>query len=237
MKRLLAISITLFVSVSFAQSPTAFRSLDLVGAKKPYGVPVEYNAWAGSRLSYPLLGDDFDLAFGVSGKVVIDFATFKAGRVWNVLAYGDLGLPNYNRINAFSAVAQADEGIAVGFQAYTIFGSLNEEAFTAYLNAAAKLNTFGGTVINSYRFGVGLEVSLRGGGLPIIVNISPAYVLLDSQNKFAGVQQEISAKGFWTTDTFLIVPVGDRLGLLLQSTFAENVSPQVRFGLIVAAGL
>lgn len=236
MKRILLTIFVLMACVTYAQSPTAFRSLDLVGAKA-YGAPAEYNAWAGSILSYPLVGRDFDLSFGVSGKIVIDFTKIDLGRTWNILTYGDLGLPNYNNVNAFTSVVSDQEGIDVGLQGYTTFGNLGKQALTAYLNLAAKLNTFGDTQVNSYRFGAGVELSLRGEGLPIIVNVSPAYVLVSDKTSFSRLQNETVSSGFWMSNTFVIIPIGDKIGLLTQSTFAENVKLQVRIGLILSAGL
>lgn len=232
MKKLFTIFI-LCATVSFAQSPTAFRSLNYVSAFS-YDPP---NAWAGPKVVFPLADKDFHLAYIVSSELVVDFAKFKLGREWSVLTYGDLGLPNPNNVNAFSSVTSTQEGITVGVQAYTTLGDLQSQAFTSYLNVQAKLNTFGDNSVYSYHFGVGLETSLRGGGLPLIVNVSPAYVLLASKEKFARVQNETDGVGFWKTDAFVIVPAGDKLGLLFQTTFAENVSPLLKVGLIMAAGL
>jgi hypothetical protein len=235
MKRIFTVAlltVVLLATSIFAQSPTAFRQVSRVSIVR-YNPP---NFWYGSVLSAPL-GENFDLAYELQAKTVIDFTQFKLGRTWNVLAFGNLGLPNYNNLNAFTAVASSQTGIDVGIQTFSTFGKLSDKAFTVYLTGKAKLNSFGGTDINSYHAGAGLELSLRGGGLPLIVNVSPTYVLLASKGKFASVQSETNAAGFWMTDTFVIVPVGDKLGLLVQSTFAENASPVVRAGLILAAGL
>jgi hypothetical protein len=232
MKKLFTIFILCATTV-FAQSPTAFRSLNHASTLA-YNPP---NAWAGSVLSYPLVGKDFDLSFGVSGKFVIDFTELKIGRQWNILTYGDLGLPNPNNVNGFTAVASEQEGIDVGLQAYTTFGNLQSKSFTTYLNAKAKLNSFGDNSINSYHFGTGLELSLRGGGLPLIVNVSPAYVLLANKEKFARVQNETDGVGFWKVDAFVIIPAGDKLGVLAQWTSAENVKRIFSVGLILSSSL
>lgn len=236
MKRLLFVCVALFVSSVFAQSPTIYRNMNLAGAHSLYNPP---NAWYGSDLTLPVLnGENIDLSqFGVKAEFVIDFTQFNLGREWNLLTYSTLGLPNYNRVNVFNNVVSAQDGISVGLQAFTIFGDLNEEALTAYLNTAVKLNTFGSADVNSYRLGAGLEVSLRAGGLPLVLNVSPAYVILNSQAKFASVQSEVNRKGFWTSEAFVIVPVGNKLGLLTQATFTKYSAPQVRAGIILATGL
>lgn len=233
MKKFLLFSLILISCTTFAQSPTTFKQLDLIKARG-YNPP---NAWAGSSLTYPLVGQDFDLTFAVDASFIIDFTEFKLGRPWSVLFYGNFGLPNYNRINAFNSTVSAQDGISVGLQAYTTFGNLADKAFTIYLNAVEKLNTFDTATVNSYRFGSGFELSVRGGGLPLILNVSPNYILLDDKAEFAGVQNETTSKGLWTVDTFVIVPVGRSLGLLVQPTFAEEASPQVKVGLITAVDL
>jgi hypothetical protein len=235
MKRIFTVAlltIVLLTTSIFAQSPTAFRQVNRASIVS-YNPP---NFWYGSALSVPL-GESFELAYELQAKAVIDFTQFKLGREWNILAFGNLGLPNYNNLNAYDAVVSSQNGIDVGIQAFSTFGKLSDKAFTVYLTGKAKLNSFGGTDINSYHVGAGLELSLRGGGLPLIVNVSPAYVLLASKGKFASVQSETNAKGFWMSDAFVILPVGDKLGLLVQSTFSEYASPVVRAGLILAAGL
>lgn len=235
MKRIIVLFL-LFASVSFSQSPTAFRRLDLAGVKS-YGSPEEYNAWAGAKLSYPLINPvgSFDLNFGLTGKFVIDFTKIELGRTVYVLTYGNLGVPQVKQ-SVFSTVASSEDGVVFGVQGYTIFGKTYKQALTTVVGASAKLNSFGSTKIYSYRFSSGLEASFAGEGLPLILSIAPAYVLLNGQAQFAGVQSEIRAKGFWTTDAYMILPVADKLGLLVQGTFAKNVSPIYRVGIILSAG-
>lgn len=237
MKRILSIVFVLFSTVTFAQSPTALRSLNLTGAKV-YSAPVEYNAWAGATIAYPLIGDNkFSTNFGIGGKTVIDFAEFDLGRTWYLLTYGDLGLPNYNRVSPFDNIMSNQEGLGVGLQAYSIFGDLKKSSLTTILNVGAKLNSFGGVDVYSYRFGAGVEISLRGAGLPLIFNLSPAYVLLSEKDQFVKVQSETTDTDIWTSDAFVILPIGDKLGLLVQSTFTKDAKPDVRAGIILSAGL
>lgn len=240
MKKLLFVFVLLSASISFAQSPSAFRQLNLKGTRNySLAEPEEYNWWAGARVAYPVYGDpeSFDLTFGVQGKLVRDFIKLDFARTWYILLYGNLGLPNYNSLSVFNMVASADEGISAGVQAYTVFGNLSKNAFTFYLNSLGKLNNVAGSRLYSYRFGAGGEVSISSGKAPIVLNISPAYVLLADDTRFARVQDELQSNGFWTSDAFLILPVGEKLGLLAQITVAEKVSPVYRIGVVLAAGL
>lgn len=234
MKRSLFI-ILLLSPVVLAQSPTSLKNFNprqTVSFNSP-------NAWFGFKLSYPLAGDakDFDSSFGIDGSVVLDFAEFVAGRSWKVIAYTNMGLPNYNQVDAFDNVAATDQGISVGMQGYTSFGDPNKKALTVYLNAATKLNTFGNMPVTSYRFGPGFEFSLRGSGLPLVANISPSYVIVNKQSRFSGLQNETDRKGFWTANAFVIFPFGEKLGLLVQSAFTESANPAVKVGVIVATGM
>lgn len=238
MKKVLLI-LALFTTSLLAQSPTAFRLLDLSGVGN-YNSPEEFNAWAGAQLNYPIIGKEekFDLSFGLSGKFVVDFTKFDlAGRTWNVLTYGNIGLPNFNNVNVFANTVSADEGINFGMQAYTIFGKLYKKSLTTSLLASTKINTFGNTQVLSYRLGLGAEVSLADAGLPLVVNVTPSYVILKNENEFATLQNEQVGSGIWTTDAYLILPIGDKVGALFQTTFAENVTPAFRLGVIVSAGL
>lgn len=137
----------------------------------------------------------------------------------------------------FANTVSADEGINFGMQAYTIFGKLYKKSLTTSLLASTKINTFGNTQVLSYRFGLGAEASLADAGLPLVLNVTPSYLLLDDKNEFASLQGEKVGTGIWTTDAYLILPIGDKLGALFQTTFAENVTPVFRLGLIVSAGL
>lgn len=239
MIRKVLVFLALFATSVLAQSPTAFRLLDLSGVGN-YNSPEEFNAWAGAQLNYPIIGKEekFDLGFGLAGKFVIDFTKFNlGGRTWNVLTYGNLGLPNFNNVNVFANTVSADEGINFGMQAYTIFGKLYKKSLTTSLLASTKINSFGDTQVLSYRLGLGAEVSLADAGLPLVLNVTPSYILMDDKSEFASLQGEKVGAGIWTTDTYLILPIGDKLGALFQTTFAENVTPVFRLGLIVSAGL
>lgn len=238
MKRI-SIPILLLVtfSFSFAQSPTVFRRLDLTGIGS-YQTPEDYNAWAGAKFSYPLIGSkgSFDLNFGLTGKFVIDFTKIELGRTIYVLTYGNLGIPQTKQ-NVYSAVASQEDGIVFGVQGYTIFGKIYKQALTAIVGTSAKLNSLGSTKVYSYRFGAGLETSFAGEGLPLILSISPAYTLVNDKAKFVAVQSESAAKGFWTADVYIILPIVNKLGLLVQSAFMENLPPAFRAGVVLSAGL
>jgi hypothetical protein len=227
------------VTIAKAQSPTAFRQLDLAGVKYPLSEPEEYNWWAGGSVFYPIYGDveSFDLTFGIGGKLVMDFFTLDLARTWHTIIYGNFGLPNYNVIRPLDNVSSISDGLSLGVQAYTVFGSLKTTAFTFYLNSVGKLNTFQSSRIYSYRFGVGGEFSMSGGDAPVVVGVNPTYVLLANDAKFVGIQNELDANGFWTSDTFVILPVGDKFGLLAQATLTEKITPLYRIGVILAAGL
>lgn len=229
--------ILLLASFALAQSSTSFRRLDPTGVRG-YGSPEEYNAWAGASLSYPLVGAEgsFDLNFGLSGKIVLDFTKIDLGRSWYVLTYGNISTPAPKK-SVYSALASEQDGVVFGVQGYTIFGKIYRKALTAIVNGSAKLNSFGSTQVYSYRFGGGAEASFAGEGLPLVVNFSPAYVMLNDKAQFSSVQGESSAKGFWTADAFFILPVGDKIGLLVQGTFTENIAPLYRAGIVLSAGL
>lgn len=235
--KLIAIISLFLVSIVSAQSPTSFRKLEPAGVKG-YGSPEEYNAWAGASLSYPLVGNEgsFDLNFGLTGKIVLDFTTIELGRKWYVLTYGNIATPA-PRKSAYSLLASEQDGVVFGLQGYTIFGKTYKKSATAIVNASAKLNSFGSTKVYSYRFGGGVEASFAGEGLPLVLNFSPTYVLLNDKAKFASVQNESTAKGFWTADAFFILPVGDKIGFLVQATFTENIAPLYRAGIVLSAGL
>lgn len=238
MIRKVLVFLALFATSVLAQSPTAFRLLDLSGVGN-YGSPKEPNAWAGARLVYPVIGkaEKFDLSFELAGKFVIDFTEFDLWRKWYLLTYGNIGLPNFNNVNVFANTVSADEGINFGMQAYTIFGKLYKKSLTTSLLASTKIISFGDTQVLSYRFGLGAEASLADAGLPLVLNVTPSYILMDDKSEFASLQGEKVGAGIWTTDTYLILPIGDKLGALFQTTFAENVTPVFRLGLIVSAGL
>lgn len=235
MKRSLFILVVFLSSAVFAQSPVSLKNFN-PALSRSFNPP---NAWFGFKLSYPLAGEakDFDSSFGIDGSVVLDFAQFVAGRSWQVIAYTNLGLPNFNQVSVFDNVVAVDQGISFGTQAYTTFGDLKGKAFTIYLNAATKFNTFADMPVTSYRFGPGFEFSLRNIGLPLVVNVSPSYVIVNKQARFAALQSETDRKGFWSANAFVILPLGEKLGLLLQSNFTESANPAVKAGVIVATGM
>lgn len=228
--------ILLFVISSFAQSPTAFRCLDYPISRLSAD---PYNAWAGASFQYPLLGSegDFNTSFGISGKVVIGMTKLNLGRDWNLLTYTNVGIPQVSKA-VFNALASQEDGIVVGLQSFTTFGSVYKKALTTVVGASAKLNSFGSNDVYSYRFETALELSLGSNeNLPLILNINPFYTLLNDKAQFASLQVESSNKGFFGSSVSLILPIGTKLGLLVQGNFAEHVKPTVIAGIILSAGL
>ena len=228
--------VLLLTASTFAQSPTAFQKLDRPIAKLKAD---PYNAWAGAAFQYPLVGSegDFNTNFGIFGKVVIGMTKLNLGREWNLLTYTNVGIPQVSKA-VFNALASQEDGIVVGLQSFTTFGSVYKKALTTVVGASAKLNSFGSNDVYSYRFETALELSLGSNeNLPLILNINPFYTLLNDKAQFAALQVESSNKGFFGTSVSLILPIGTKLGLLVQSNFAEHVKPTVVAGIILAAGL
>lgn len=228
--------VLLFVASTFAQSPTAFKKLDYPISTKGKD---PYNAWAGAVFQYPLVGQegDFNTNFGISGKVVIGMTKLDLGREWNLLTYTNVGIPQQSKA-VFNALASQEDGIVVGLQSFTVFGTAYQKALTTIIGASAKLNSFGSNDVYSYRFETALELSLGSSeNLPLILNVNPFYVLLNDKAQFASLQAESANKGFFGSSVSLILPIGSKLGLLAQGNFAEHVKPTVVAGIILSAGL
>lgn len=237
MKRSIFSILMLLVTSSFAQSPTAFTLLD----RQPISARMTdpYNAWAGAAFQYPLLGSkgDFNTNFGIHGKVVIGMTKINLGRTWNVLTYTNVGIPQQSKA-VFNALASQEDGIVVGLQSFTTFGIVYEKALTTIVGASAKLNSFGSNDVYSYRFETALELSLGSNeNLPLILNVNPFYTLLNDKDQFASLQAESVNKGFFGSSVSLILPIGVKLGLLVQGNFAEHIKPTVAAGIILSAGL
>lgn len=227
----------LLVASSFAQSPTAFTRLD----RQPISARMTdpYNAWAGAAFQYPLLGSegDFNTNFGIHGKVVIGMTKLNLGREWHLLTYTNVGIPQQSKA-VFNTLASQEDGIVVGLQSFTTFGTVYEKALTTIIGASAKLNSFGSQDVYSYRFETALELSLGSSeNLPLILNVNPFYTLLNDKAQFASLQMESANKGFFGSSVSLILPIGSKLGLLVQGNFTEHVKPTVAAGIILSAGL
>lgn len=228
--------VLLFVASTFAQSPTAFQKLDypiMLLGNDPF------NAWAGAGFQYPLVGQegDFNTNFGISGKVVIGMTKIDLGRTWNVLTCTNVGIPQQSKA-VFNTLASQEDGIVVGLQSFTTFGTVYRKALTTIVGASAKLNSFGSNDVYSYRFETALELSLGSNeNLPLILNVNPFYTLLNDKAQFAALQTESTNKGFFGNSVSLILPIGTKLGLLVQGNFAEYVKPTVVAGIILSAGL
>lgn len=240
MKRILFVSIILLAGSVVAQSPTALRLLDNQASLLRV-TPIDPNGWsvAGAELSYPLYGDKsaFDLSFKMSTRFAIAFTEFDFGRTWYLLTFGNIGLPNFNHVSVFDGVVSDDEGLNFGMQLYSVFGKIYKKALTTSFIASTKINSFGDNQVLSYRFGASAEVSFSDGGLPLIINGTVSYLLLDDKGEFASLQSEPVGKGVWTANPYAILPIGGNLGMLVQSTFAENAKPLYRVGVIMATGL
>lgn len=228
--------VLLLVASTLAQSPTTFQKLDypvMLLGNDPY------NAWAGAAFQYPLVGQegDFNTNFGISGKVVIGMTKLNLGREWNLLTYTNVGIPQQSKA-VFNALASQEDGIVVGLQSFTTFGTVYQKALTTIIGASAKLNSFGSNDVYSYRFETALELSLGSNeNLPLILNVNPFYTLLNDKAQFASLQAESANKGFFGSSVSLILPIGTKLGLLAQGNFAEHVKPTVVAGIILSAGL
>lgn len=236
MKRISTV-ILLLTSISFAQSPTAFQQLDRPTVSRLLTDP--YNAWAGAVLQYPLLGADgnFNTNFGISGKVVIGMTKLDLGRIWNLLTYTNVGIPQQSKA-VFNALASQEDGIVVGLQGFTTFGKVYQKALTTVVGASAKLNSFGSNDVYSYRFETAVELSLGSNeNLPLILSVNPFYTLLNDKTQFAVLQSESANKGFFGSSVSLILPIGSKLGLLVQGNFIEHVTPTLAAGVILSAGL
>lgn len=236
MKHIITI-LLLFVSVAFSQSSTAFQQLDRPTVSRLLTDP--YNAWAGAVLQYPLLGTDgsFNTNFGISGKVVIGMTKLDLGRTWNLLTYTNVGIPQQSKA-VFNALASQEDGIIVGLQGFTTFGRVYQKALTTIVGASAKLNSFGNNDVYSYRFETAIELSLGSDeNLPLILNVNPFYTLLNDKAQFAALQSESTNKGFFGSSVSLVLPIGSKLGLLVQGNFVEHVMPTVVAGVILSAGL
>lgn len=236
MKRIFIAVLVLLAASLQAQSPLSVCTM----AEKDE--PLDPNMWSkvGFQLNYPLVGerDAFDLRFGLGGKLVISAFEFDLGRPWYLVTYGNFGLPNSNNVQTFNNTISSDDGLHFGLQAYSIFGKIYTKALTTSLILGTKINTFGNTQVVSYRFGTGVELSLaEKNKLPLIVSFTPTYILLKNKAEFAMLQSERVGRGVWTADAYIILPVGEKLGLLVQSTFAEQMIPQYRVGVIVTTGL
>lgn len=244
-KIIFMLALLLTASLGFGQSQVQFCNLDCGHAYKGQaGPPPEYNKfWAGSTLSYALRGEasDFDLNFGLAGKVVLNWFDFGQSERLHVLLYGNIAPPTSSReVSLLDAVNSTGDGLGLGAAAYYIYGDLDKSSITGVFDAGAKSTALtGGGSLWTYRMSLGFDGSLAAAnfrGAPLNLSGRASYVIAGDEAAFTAAQNEVGGN-YFVFDASLIVPVGDKVGLLVQGTTTPETAPVYRIGIVLATAI
>lgn len=234
MKRFIIFALLLATS-AFAQSNVQFMRLE--NKAQGFTSAPEFNPYAGATLSQAFVGEasDFNLNFGLAGKLVLNYV--KVGSA-HVILFGNIAPPISARsATAFDAVSFANDGIGLGISPYFILGDLGLKSLTAVLEAGAKNNNFGEVNVWTYRLSGGLDGSLFVPGLVSPLNLSAraTYVVV-REAEFNRVQAEVEGN-YWVFDANFILPLKDKLGLLFQGETTLETTPIFRVGLVLGTSI
>jgi len=234
MKRFIIFALLLATS-AFAQSNVQFMRLE--NKAQGFTSAPEFNPYAGATLSQAFVGEasDFNLNFGLAGKLVLNYVKVSSA---HVILFGNIAPPISARsATAFDAVSFANDGIGLGISPYFILGDLGLKSLTAVLEAGAKNNNFGEVNVWTYRLSGGLDGSLFVPGLVSPLNLSAraTYVVV-REAEFNRVQAEVEGN-YWVFDANFILPLKDKLGLLFQGETTLETAPIFRVGLVLGTSI
>lgn len=234
----LVLSALFLATTLFAQSNVQFCNLACGHDAHTNRDAVEYNLWAGSQLSYVVIGEpeSFNTSFGLSGKVIWNVLDFGQPERLNLILYGNFA-PVNTSLGVFNALNSQNSGVELGFSPYWIFGNLDATSITAVGEAAAKQTTFGeGVSVWNYHFSAGVDGSLNQvalGGKPFNLAFKATYVVPTNKGELLSVQSETSG-AYLLLNGHLIVPAGDGIGLLLQAQSTLKAPPVLGVGVIIS---
>lgn len=235
---LFALTIALQANFTFAQSNVQFCNLACGHEAYAHRDPVEFNLWAGSQLSYAVIGEpeSFNTSFGLSGKVIWNVLDFGQPERLNLILYGNFA-PVNTSLGVFNTLNSQNSGIEFGFSPYWIFGSLDATSLTAVGEAAAKQTALGeGVSVWNYHFSVGVDGSLNQiamGGKPLNLALKATYVVPAKKEELLSVQSEADGS-YLLLNGHLIVPAGEGIGLLFQVQSTLKAAPVLGVGVIIS---
>lgn len=238
MKIKLVFFVLLLTTALYAQSSVQFCNLSCGHEAHANRDAVEYNLWAGSQLSYAVIGEpeSFNTNFGLSGKVIWNVLDFGQPERLNLILYGNFA-PVNTSLGVFNALNSANSGIELGFSPYWIFGNLDATSATVVGEMAAKQTTLGeGVSIWNYHFSAGLDGSLNQialGGKPFNLALKATYVVPAKKEELLTVQNEADGS-YLLLNGHLVIPAGDGIGLLLQAQSTLKAPPVLGVGVIIS---
>lgn len=221
-----------------AQSNVQFCNLSCGHEAHANRDATEYNLWAGSQLSYAVIGEpeSFNTSFGLSGKVIWNVLDFGQPERLNLILYGNFA-PVNTSFGVFNALNSQNSGVEFGFSPYWIFGSLDASSLTAVGEAAAKQTALGeGVSVWNYHFSAGVDGSLNQiamGGKPLNLALKATYVVPAKKEELLAVQNEADGS-YLLLNGHLIIPAGDGIGLLFQAQSTLKSAPVLGVGVIIS---
>lgn len=253
MRQILKLAICILILLSGyrnnAQTPMSFANAGLskTGEK---GISAN-NFWLGAQVGYKFgSSDGFADNLLVSGRLLYDVdlgaSKFHLPVMGNISSLRDVftSSPKTSEDTIKAKVQDlmiSAQGINVGLYPYYIAYSNEYFQFTLHGSATWKLNAFKDKkdetqYLDQGRFSLGIEASIGKSGngkYPLTVSVTPTYTFFDAE-KYEKIFGE-NKRSITSLEITGVVPVGNGVGLLIESIVASKPFSAFRAGIIIAA--
>ena len=249
MKRYFLFSVLFFCTLVLnAQSPTSFTNT--AGQKIVAAGMSANNPWVGAQIGYKIgESDDFSDHLLVSGRFLWEIP-FEGAKNFHLPVMGNLAqLKNdiSKKLTVDTVKAKIEQallstqGIQVGLYPYYIIHNETNFSLTLHGVLSWKVNGFkddsnGTTYMHQGKFSLGAEIALgatKGGRNQLVVSVAPTIAFFNKNDYNAVFGKEKSS--LFSTEITGVVPLGEGLGLLVESILAQESYSVFRVGIILAA--